>query len=527
MGLNIFMSYSRREVGFVDQLADHIEKQGHGLWLDYRSLVPGKPWEEQIALGITNADTVLLVVSKPSIASHNVEFEWKRVLQQKGKRVILLIFEAVDLPPELQKFEWVDFRGNYQNALKELDRQLQMKEAEEHPAPQTGFKVPAVVWLAFGLSLVTALMSLGALWTVFVPFLLLPLPFYIFKRSFSYLLVQAALLMLPFALYLTSLFSLTDSINEITFDLSIISIPFVLALMYLLRSSAMQRWGKPEALTSFYSSHWSENYPQPQPVSFYIDHAPQDGIIAAELTAALTADGHHLAHQPESANATFALISAFKEDSNLDCEKHVVFPVIVQSNQQVSPQLSKIQWMDFRPGVMNLNVVGRLVDQPEKLLRALCIRPMGNQLVLPRTILYLVYFIAFLAVVCIGSWFPYILQYLPDIQAYADLDGPVIELVLSLILFGAISYFMVRQIVARKGFFASFLGLIVGTAALGLIIYWQGLIDFNILDILGIEVDDRGFSSLYSYYLYWYGGVIMLIYLLIKRKDLRRWFPVK
>ncbi|MDP1615355.1 MAG: toll/interleukin-1 receptor domain-containing protein, partial [Methylococcales bacterium] len=79
MTKNIFISYSRREVGFVDGLADHLEKEQFDVWLDYRSLVPGKPWKEQIDQGIANSEIILLVVSKASIASQNVEMEWRQV----------------------------------------------------------------------------------------------------------------------------------------------------------------------------------------------------------------------------------------------------------------------------------------------------------------------------------------------------------------------------------------------------------------------------------------------------------------
>lgn len=534
---NLFISYSRREVGFVDQLATHIEKQGYNLWLDYRSLVPGKPWEEHIYQGIMNSSVILLVVSKASIASDNVEFEWRRVLEEKNKRVILLIFEAVDLPPELEKFEWVDFRGDYQAALKEMDRQIQMEEEEEHPAPQTGFKVPSIVWLASGLSLVTAILSLGAAWTIFIPFFLLPLPYQIFKRSFKYLLVQGSLVMLPVALFLLIDFAYTSSIifpagfwvNDIelynTDVLALISLPFAIALMLVLRSPAMQRWGKPEALSAVSFPHWDENIPEPQSVLFHIEHSSQDSFVANELKEALTAHGHKSTDDLETADATFTLISEYKNESSLDCEKHFVFPVILQTNNNVSRQLSRIQWMDLRLGFKNIDGIGKMLDTPEKLLRALCVRPIGNQLVLPRTILYLIYFIFFLAIVDIGSWFPYIVQYLPEIQKSSVLNGSMLQLTLSMLLFGAISYMIVRQIVARKGFFASYLGLILGFALFGAIIYWQGQVDFAILDILNIAVDKRGLSSFYITYLYEYGGLAMLVYLLFKNRDLRRWFP--
>ena len=524
---NLFISYSRREVGFVDDLFGHLEKEGFPTWLDYRSLVPGKPWEEQIYQGIINANVVLLVVSKASIASDNVEMEWRRVLKEHKKRIILLIFETVDLPPELENFEWVDFRGNYAKALQELFRQVQTPEQEEYPAPQMGFKVPAIVWAAITLSVVVSLMSLGTLWTLFIPFFLVPLPYRILKRSFQYLIIQGALIMLPAALYLTSLFSTSYEIGESTFYLSMASIPFVIALLLVLRAPAMQRWGKPEAIKPLFSKHEGVQYPDPKPVSFFIEHAPQDRVIAEEMADAFKAQGHRSSDEARSADAVFTLVSAFKNESEVDGEKQVVYPVILQSNTKVSRQLSRVQWLDFRYGVHHMDVVAKLLNEPGKLLRALCIRPAGNQLVLPSTILYLAYFIAFLALFCIGSWLPYLLQYSPEVLNYTDFDSPMLQLLASMILFGVVAFFMGRQLVSRKGFAASLLGLTVGMLLLGGILYWEYLIDQSVFTILGTTVEDRGYSSYYPPYLYMIGNVIMIVYLFFKRGELKRWFPAR
>jgi len=83
MSKRIFISYSRREIGFVDALVDQLESKGNQVWLDYRSLIPGTPWLDQIHRGIEEADVLLLVVSKASLASQNVEVEWKSVLHQR------------------------------------------------------------------------------------------------------------------------------------------------------------------------------------------------------------------------------------------------------------------------------------------------------------------------------------------------------------------------------------------------------------------------------------------------------------
>src|SRR5690606_4922497 len=165
----IFMSYSRRELGFVDDLVSQLEQKGYDVWLDYRILIPGSPWKEQIDKGLDESDTVLLVISKASISSQYVELEWRHFLDMK-KRMILLIFEAVDLPEELEKFEWVDFRGSYQAGLDELFSQLEKPIQEEHPVPETGFKAPLVIWATIALSIVVAFISLGTFWTIFIPF---------------------------------------------------------------------------------------------------------------------------------------------------------------------------------------------------------------------------------------------------------------------------------------------------------------------------------------------------------------------
>ncbi|MBL8103263.1 MAG: toll/interleukin-1 receptor domain-containing protein, partial [Anaerolineales bacterium] len=95
MTKNIFMSYSRRELGFVDDLVHKLEGENYNVWLDYRALIPGNPWNVQIEKGLKEADTVLLVVSKASLSSKYVTLEWQHFLETK-KRVILLVFEAVD-----------------------------------------------------------------------------------------------------------------------------------------------------------------------------------------------------------------------------------------------------------------------------------------------------------------------------------------------------------------------------------------------------------------------------------------------
>jgi hypothetical protein len=391
---NIFISYSRREVGFVDDLTQSLETNGFKVWLDYRSLVPGTPWAVQIDQGLAETEVIVLVVSKASLASKYVEMEWRRVLTEK-KRVILAIFEAVDLPKELEPFEWVDFRGNYKKALAELFSQLEKPIREKHAVPQWGFKAPGIVWLAFGLSVVVAMYSFSAAWSVFVPWFLVPLPYRIFKRNFNFTQVQTALWILPIALLLTAATIQDENDSYAVFSAAFNSLWFVIPLVLALRSRGMQRWGKPEATMPKFANLYKPDAVPPRSTTFFIDHAPQDRKVAAEMTRVFEKHGHKRAADMSSAQAVIALLSIYKTDTEANPESQVVFPVLIQSVEP-SQKLSRIQWVDFSSGVRNLDAMARLLPEPAKLLKALGIRPLGNQLILPPIIMTARYFMILL-----------------------------------------------------------------------------------------------------------------------------------
>jgi hypothetical protein len=525
---NIFMSYSRREVGFVDDLTQRLETEGFKVWLDYRSLVPGTPWAGQINKGLDESEVILLVVSKESMASKYVELEWRRVINQK-KRIILIIFEAVDLPKELEAYEWVDFRGNYEAGIKELISQLESPAQEQHSAPETGFKIPVLIRVAIALSVGVALFSLAAFWTFFIPWLLLPLPYRILHRNFNFTMVQAALVFLPFALYITSWIVTNEDQGIAIETLSYISAIFVILLILTLRSPVMQRWGKPEATLPRFANPYQPDNPHPKPVSFFVDHAEPDCAVADELTRVLKNYGHPQAADIESAQAVFMLASDFKKDTRADPQSQVVIPVILQT-VEIAPEISKVQWIDFRAGLRNLDAIAQLLPNPQKLLQALGVRPMGNNLLLPGVIRYLVYFIASLAVFTFGLWLPYFYQYLDDILFTEGLGAILVGLAASLILFGVLCYFMVKGIVSRHGLFSSVRIVVLAIAILGLIIYWQDTLNLAFLDMVGTlnNINDlRGFSADYPPYVYGIGSFGMALFMIVRSRDVRMWFPAR
>ncbi len=527
MTKNIFMSYSRRELGFVDDVVSKLEGEGYYVWLDYRVLIPGTPWKGQIDKGLKDADTVLLVVSKASLASKYVALEWQHFLET-NKRVILLIFEAVDLPKELEKYEWVDFRGSYKAGLEELFLQLKQPIQEEHPVPETGFKAPFIVWAAIAVSSLVALLSLSEIWTIFIPWILVPLPYRIYKRKFNFTQVQTSLWALPIASLLSLVVYEDPSMDAVV----AMGLVFGLILLFILRSSAMQRWGRPEAIIPKYINPQDPKIKNPAPIPFYVDHAVQDRAIADDLIKTLKKYGHPQVEKIQDAKAVFALISQFKSDTEAVPTEQMVFPILIQTNENIAEKLSRIQWIDFRPGVRGLDTIAQLLPDPKELLKALGMRPVSSQTVYSPFITALYFFVILISVINIGASFDYI--FASDAMWNASdeaFTSTITSFIVNMLMFSGLAYFMVRGLTSRKGAFSSFWSIVLGIVILGILLFWQSILDSNILlemEDAGIDSSEVGLSFVnLAFFVYFLGIAATGFVFFRNRRDIKNWFPAK
>ena len=476
----LFLSYSRREVPFVNGLQCYLETSGYEVWLDYHDLVPGKPWLEQILHGISKTDIFLLVVSRASMGSENVDYEWKQALEL-NKRVILIIFEAVELPKELKACEWIDFRGSFKKAAAQLIAQIASPQAQKEVPPEKGFRAPKIVWITFAISIVVSICSIFTFWTIYVPYYLVPLPYKILKRDFSFSNVQASTVMLPFTLLWSfALFLPFDDVGHEWITLSIflillISIVAAPILLIAIKLDGMQRWGKPIASRPRFSKvargKTKELEQQEfEPVTFTIDSAPEDQRYSRTIVRRLERHGHTYVPCKPSAEYGIVLLSAFKAESCLDPEKQVVYPIIIQKSRVVDPRLKRIQWIDFRRGIRNMRSFCLLFSQPEKMVKALGIVPPGRQTVTPRIVQWISYYLILMSILQFGS----VAVLLP--QSLLSTIPKIQILQVLAFIFIAISMLLYRSLINRQGKLNSIIYLGFSILFLGVLLFSQALI---------------------------------------------------
>jgi len=525
MSLNLFISYSRQESPFADSLLDELEDRGFKVWMDYQSLTPAKPWVEEIYRGIEEADVILLIVSKAVMVSKFAAAEMETAFELK-KRIVLLIFEATELPPWLQHYEWIDFRRSFTKGLNELVQQLQSPRVMPPGPPEKGFAAPWVVWFSFLVSLAVCSVSLFSFWTLYIPYFLVPLPYRILKRDFSFFHVLLALFLLPFALIMSVGVIPGQSDSLTLFDAywifsTLLSLVLAPLLFLLLRSKAMRRWGKPIAVRPRFANRQIPRVLHPRPITFTVDAAPEDFRYNHDLTKGMEKYGHRFVAEAE-AEVAFVLISRYKTATTLNPEARIVYPVLIQSTGAIDPKMERVQWIDFRRGLRNLDALAQLIPEPTKIFKALGIAPMGNQTVLPPIIRALVIYLIVLGIFTFGGWATSMLQ-LSHIISWKEVLGSVIWL---LIILGSI-YFATNSLLHRKGGVASPLYLLpVLMLGIGWSVLFLNSQTFQVKSSVSNKEDDlRGAVMLASLFIYVTGLMVLTPAALWYWKDFRRWCP--
>ena len=173
---NTFLSYSRRQLYFAESVALHLQKEGLNIWFDLQQLKAGTVWSDELNNGIQESKTLILIVSKASLASKYVEVEWKGVAA-KGGQIVLVIFESVKLPEELIGLPTFDFRTGFDKNISALTSYLNGEAEPRYDRifsynPLSWFtKTPASIlkiWIAqFSLPILLILMLV--LYRVFSP----------------------------------------------------------------------------------------------------------------------------------------------------------------------------------------------------------------------------------------------------------------------------------------------------------------------------------------------------------------------
>src|SRR5258708_38797314 len=104
---SIFISYSRKDTEFAQNLVAVLEQAQHKVWIDNKpdAIRVTAPWWDEIKKGILQADVFLLVLSQNSAFSAMCHLEIAEARRHNKKVVTAIIgqFSSIDYPGTIAK----------------------------------------------------------------------------------------------------------------------------------------------------------------------------------------------------------------------------------------------------------------------------------------------------------------------------------------------------------------------------------------------------------------------------------------
>jgi hypothetical protein len=109
--LRVFISYSRKDEDFAQELLVGLQIAGFEPYLDKHDIAAGEEWEQRLGRLIEAADTVVFVISPDAMASDRCAWEVNRTVELK-KRLLPIVFRRVEeaqVAPRLKQLNYIFF----------------------------------------------------------------------------------------------------------------------------------------------------------------------------------------------------------------------------------------------------------------------------------------------------------------------------------------------------------------------------------------------------------------------------------
>ena len=145
---DVFISYSRTDIEFVQRFASSLNEFGKSPWIDTDAIADAEVFPQAIRTAIEESDAFLFVITPASVASRFCEQE-VTYAGTLAKRIVPVVRDVVpdaEIPEDIRNRNWIpftdsdDYDESLQRVVQALDTDLELRK--EH----TRILVKAIEW---------------------------------------------------------------------------------------------------------------------------------------------------------------------------------------------------------------------------------------------------------------------------------------------------------------------------------------------------------------------------------------------
>lgn len=140
----VFVSYSSKDYPVVHKVVEFLRNSEVSIWFDDLSIIPGTTIMDRIHEGLSSSQILILFISKNSIKSKWVNYEWNSFIDRSLRTrndiyLIPIVLDEVKLPDAIARFRYLKFQPDTEffSKLSEAIKNLVIEDAEK----KWGFRV--------------------------------------------------------------------------------------------------------------------------------------------------------------------------------------------------------------------------------------------------------------------------------------------------------------------------------------------------------------------------------------------------
>ncbi|HOF39542.1 MAG TPA: toll/interleukin-1 receptor domain-containing protein [Candidatus Hydrogenedentes bacterium] len=163
---DVFISYSRKDKKYADELRRHLADQGVSCWIDREGIHPGEDWTEMIGKALRSVTVMVLLYSSSARDSENVKDEVAIAAKRKLAFVPILL---EDVEPDeffevrMARYSWEEIFHHHQERFAEvaagIKRRIEKLQQQQDVAQEAGSSPEAPDWPRTGQAYLRAIAS--------------------------------------------------------------------------------------------------------------------------------------------------------------------------------------------------------------------------------------------------------------------------------------------------------------------------------------------------------------------------------
>jgi CheY-like chemotaxis protein len=121
--IGVFFSYGHEDRFIAETLANHLRDIGYYPWVDFDGIMGGEKWKRSIDVALSQSQIFQLLLTPEAIDSEWVRYEIELAFGRQIP-IIPLLIRSCQIPDDISAFQYIDFRGPFDRAFKDLQRAL-------------------------------------------------------------------------------------------------------------------------------------------------------------------------------------------------------------------------------------------------------------------------------------------------------------------------------------------------------------------------------------------------------------------